>query len=271
MLARPITNDIANIDRFQIPYRIYGQGAEHLVCINGIQQSMFIWFDFVQHFSHKYKILIFDFPHQGKGRVTRGPTEVSLDEQVEILNELLKFTGFQDGLTLCSASWGGVVAASFSIRYPDKTKRLILGGIGTKPNQKMIETIAHGVTLPKENRKEIAETLIKSFGQDLPLIVKAAIIRQFERMEPDALESFYKFGSLILISEPLEKMVDLKSIACKTILLRGEKDTLIDAQDLVLLAAEIPQAEIVTIKGAGHFLHLENDKLMKTYEEILCS
>jgi pimeloyl-ACP methyl ester carboxylesterase len=126
----------------------------------------------------------------------------------------------------------------------------------------MIETIALGIKLPMENRQEIAETLIKSFGQDLPLNVKAAIVRQFERMEPDALRSFYQHGSFILFSEPLGKMVDLKSIACKTILLRGENDTIIDSEDLILLAAEIHGAEIITIKVAGYFLNLENDKLL---------
>jgi len=270
MKSKPVTKNTTNIDRFQIPYRIYGQGTEVLVCINGIQQSMAIWADFVKRFSHQYKILLFDFPHQGKGRVMMGSQDVSLNEQVEILNVLLNTIGFGEELTLCSASWGGVVAASFTIRYPNRTKKLILAGLGTKPNQKMIDTIKLGIKLPMENRLEIAETLIKSFGQDLPLKVKAAIVRQFERMGPDALDSFYQHGSVILLSEPLGKVIDLKSIACKTILLRGENDSIIDPEDLILLAAEIPGAVIITIKGAGHFLHLENDKLMETYEDILC-
>jgi pimeloyl-ACP methyl ester carboxylesterase len=271
MPVKSATKNIINIGRFQIPYRVYGQGSEALVCINGIQQSMAIWLDFVQRFSHQYKILLFDFPHQGKGRVIFGSQDVSLDDQVEILHELLMMTGFKKDLTLCSASWGGVVAASFTIRYPNRIKKLILAGLGTKPNQKMIETITCGMKLPTENRREIAETLIKSFGQDLPENVKAAIVRQFEHMEPHVLESFYQHGAFILSSEPLEKVIDLKRIVCKTILLRGEYDTIIDSEDIDLLAAEIPGAEIRTIKGAGHFLHLENDKLMDTYEEILRS
>jgi len=271
MSTKTVTKNIINIDRFQIPYRIYGEGSEVLVCINGIQQSMAIWLDFVQRFSSKYKILLFDFPNQGKGRVMLGSSDLSLSEQVEILNEFLTAAGFEEELTLCSASWGGVVAASFTIRYPHRTKKLILAGLGTKPNQRMIEIITIGMKLPIENRQEIAETFIKSFVQDLPLYVKTSIVRQFERMEPEALDSFYQHGSLILSSEPLGKVIDLKSISCKTILLRGEHDTIIDPEDLDLLAAEIPGAEIRTIRGAGHFLHLENDKLMDTYEDILRS
>lgn len=269
MSAKPVTKNTVNIDRFHIPYRIYGQGSEVLVCINGIQQSMAIWLDFVQRFSAKYKILLFDFPHQGKGRVNSGSQDVSLSEQVEILNALLNAAGLENELTLCSASWGGVVAASFTIRYPARTKKLILAGLGTKPNQRMIETIKLGTQLPMENRREIAETLISGFGQDLPLKVKTSIISQFERMDPDALKSFYQHGTFILASQPLEKVIDLKRIACKTILLRGENDTIIDSKDLILLAAAIPGAEVRTIKGAGHFLHLENDKLMDTYADIL--
>lgn len=260
------------IGRFRIPYRVYGQeGSETLVCINGIQQSMAIWLDFVQRFSHQYRILLFDFPHQGKGCVISGPQEVSLNEQVDILDQLLTATGFNEELILCSASWGGVVAASFTIHHPKRTKKLILAGIGTKPNQRMIETITNGMKLPMENRREIAETLIESFGENLPDGVKTVITRQFERMESDTLGSFYKHGSFILASEPLQKVIDLKRITCRTILLRGEHDTIIDSDDLNLLAAEIMGAEVRTIKGAGHFLHLENDKLMDTYEDILRS
>ena len=271
MSAKPVTKNITKINRFQIPYRIYGQGSKVLVCINGIQQSMAIWLDFAHRFSRKYKILLFDFPHQGKGRVILGSADVSLSEQVEILNQLLKITGIKEKLILCSASWGGVVAASFTIRYPKRTKKLILAGLGTKPNQKMIETITLGSKLPKENRLEIAETLINSFGQDLPLKAKDAIINQFKRMDLEALGAFYQHGTFILSCKSLEKVIDLKSIACKTILLRGENDTIIDSEDLVLLASEIPGAEIRTIKGAGHFLHLENDKLLDAYEDILRS
>ena len=271
MSPKPITKNITNIGRFQIPYRLYGQGSEVLVCINGIQQSMAIWSDFVHRFSHKHKILLFDFPHQGKGRVISGSQDVSLNEQVEILNELLSIVRIEEKVTLCSASWGGVVAASFTIRHPHRTQKLILAGLGTKPNQKMIETITRGLKLSMENRLDIAETLINGFGQDLPVKVKDTIINQFERMDEKALGSFYQHGTFILSCKPLEKVIDLKSITCKTILLRGENDTIIDSEDLVLLASEIAGAEIRTIKGAGHFLHLENDKLMDTYEDILRS
>lgn len=267
----PVTKNFITIDRFQIPYRIYGQGPEVLVCLNGIQQSMAIWLDFVHRFSNNYKILLFDFPHQGKGRVIFGPEDVSLSEQVMILNELLKVVGIQEKMTLISASWGGVVAASYTIHYPDQIKRLILAGLGTKPNQKMIETITLGSKIPMENRSEIAETLINGFGQDLPLKVKSAIINQFEGMDQETLSAFYQHGTFILSCESLDKVIDLKNIPCKTILLRGENDTIIDHEDLILLAAEIPDAEIRTIKGAGHFLHLENDKLLDIYEDILCS
>ena len=271
MSVKPCVKTIVELGRFLIPYRVYGHGGEILVCINGIQQSMAIWGEFVQRFSHNFTILLFDFPHQGKGRVAKGPSDVSLSEQVEILNNLIKAAGIKNKLTLISASWGGVVAASYAITHPQHIKRLILAGLGTRPNKKMVETITRGTKLPMQNRREIAETLISGFGQDLPLNVKAAIVSQFERMDPAALESFYRHGEFVLSAGPLSDVIDLKSINCKTILLRGENDTIIDSDDLDFLASEIPGAQVRTIKGAGHFLHLENDKLMDTYADILSS
>ena len=97
------------VDRFLIPYRIYGDKGDHIVCLNGVQQSMAMWQSFVSRFSNQYRIVLFDFPNQGKGKVLSGAATVTLDEQVNILKTLLETTKSNKNLTLCTASWGGVV------------------------------------------------------------------------------------------------------------------------------------------------------------------
>ena len=77
--------DQLHINRFVVPYRVYGNSGPHLVCLNGIQQSMAMWNSFVRRFSSNYRIVLFDFPGQGKGHVLSGSTKTSLEEEVEIL------------------------------------------------------------------------------------------------------------------------------------------------------------------------------------------
>ena len=54
-------------------------------------------------------------------------------------------------------------------------------------------------------------------------------------------------------------------------LLHGENDVIIDAEDVRSLAAQIAHAEMRTIKGVGHFRHLEKEEILDVYEEVLAS
>ena len=267
----PRTKTALKMDRFVIPYRVYGEGVHSLVFINGIQQSMAMWQSFVRRFCRHYRIVIFDFPYQGKGRIVSGSVDMTLDEQVDVLGAVVNAAGIDDRLTICSASWGGVIAAGYAVRHPKRVQRLILASMGTRPNKKMTEMITQGTQVFPQNGAGVAETLIQSFGQDLPPAMKNKIAAQFQRMSGEALQAFCRHGRWVLSIGELGKAVDVSKIKCKTILLHGENDTIIDADDVKVLATQIPRAELKIIKGVGHFLHLEKEDLLDVYDEILAS
>ncbi len=269
--ARPPSKGNLRVQRFVVPYRVYGEGESTVVFINGIMQSMAMWHSLVRRFSRSYRIVIFDFPNQGSGRVVTGSFTLSLEEQVDILAAVIDAAGGGDKLTVCSASWGGVVAMVFAVRYPQRIKRLILASMGTRPNQKMIETITKGLEMPTVNRSEVAETLIESFGQDLPAAMKNKIMRQFERMGAEELAAFCQHGIMLLSVRELGKVVDVSKIQCQTILVHGENDAIVDLEDVRFLASQIPHSEMKVIKNVGHFLHLEKDELLEVYAEILAA
>jgi pimeloyl-ACP methyl ester carboxylesterase len=251
--------------RFVIPYRIYGKSGDVLICVNGIQQSMAMWHSFVRRFSKDYKIILFNFPSQGKGRIVSGSSYVSLEEQIEILDAVIKAGGIKDNFTICSAS------ASYAAKYSQRVKKLILASLGSRPNEKMIETIKKGAEIPSGNRTDMAKTLIESFGQDLPDSVKSRIISQFKQMSQEELQAFYQHGLFVISTSKISNVVDLSKIKCRTILLNGEKDTIIDLADVKFLASQIPNSEIRIIKGVGHFLHLEREELLDVYANIFSS
>lgn len=269
--VRPPIKGKLSVQRFVVPYRVYGGGECTLVFINGIMQSMAMWHTFVRRFSQSYRIVIFDFPNQGSGRVVAGSVELSLEEQVDILDAVINAAGGEDRLTVCSASWGGVVALAYAARHPQRLQRLILASMGTRPNQKLIEIITKGLEMPTEDRLQVAEILIESFGQDLPAAMKNKIVSQFQRMSSEALQTFSQHGSMVLSIRELGKVVDVSKIRCKTILLHGEKDAIVDVEDVRFLASQMPHSEVKVIKDVGHFLHLEKDELLDVYEDILAS
>ncbi len=267
----PPTKGKLTIQRFVVPYRVYGAGEYTLVFINGVQQSMAMWHSFVRRFSRSYRIVLFDLPNQGAGRIVTGSVDLSLDEQVDILAAVIDATGGTDPLTVVSASWGGVIAMAYAVRHPQRLKSLILASMGTRANQKMIDMISQGLQSPVKDPLEVAETLIEGIGQDLPAAMKNKIVSQFQNMGPDAFRAFLQHGSTVLSVRELGKVVDVSKIQCKTILLHGKNDTIVDFDDVRNLASQIPRSELRVIENVGHFLHLEKEELLDVYEEILAA
>ncbi len=266
--SRAIKGEV-KMKRFVIPYRLYENEGDHIVCLNGVQQSMAMWQSFIFRFSPQYRIVVFDFPNQGKGRILSGSPSVILDEQVEILYQVLKTTRVSRDFTLFAASWGGVVAVAFASKYPHVVKRLMLGSLGSKANKKMIETIKRGFEINMENRKEMADTLIDSFGKDLPMSFKQKIINQFCTMSEENLRTFYEHGLSVISTKEISNVVHLENIKARTTLINGQNDEIIDLEDIKFLASQIPNCEIKIIKNVGHFLHLEREEVLDIYQEIL--
>lgn len=258
-----------SVQRFVIPYRVYGSGETSLVFLNGIQQSMAMWHSFVCRFSDRFRLVLFDFPNQGTGRVVEGPADLTLDEQVDILSAVIDATGDDGRLTVCSASWGGVVALAYAERHPEKLQNLILASIGTKANQKLVEMITKGLEMPVKDRFELAKSIIENFGRDLPPAMKSRIVNQFERMDMPAFQAFLQHGLNVLAVKDLDKVVDVSKVQCKTVLVYGENDAIVDLDDVRFLASQMADAKVRVIKDVGHFLHLEKEALLDDYEEIL--
>lgn len=255
--------------RFQIPYRIFGRG-EDIVCLNGAQQSMAMWYSFLQRFGDSYRITLFDFPHQGRAKVDHGSCCVTLDEQVEIMQTVVAHLGIKSA-TICSASWGGVIALLFALHFPELTRMLILASFGTKPNARMKKTIIEGVNTKLQDRQKMAEVLIKSFGDSLPEMIKKQIVAQFKNMSEERIRAFSEHGLSVIFHDSLDKIVPLSKIDKRTIILYGEEDKIIDIEDVKSLTHKMPDCQVRVIPGVGHFLHLEDEKVFKIYEEILLS
>ncbi len=63
--------------------------------------------------------------HRGQGRSARGPRETyTLENNVEDLEALRDYLGL-DKIVLLGASYGGMVALSYAVRYPENVSHLL--------------------------------------------------------------------------------------------------------------------------------------------------
>ena len=85
--------------------------------------------------SRKLQLVYFD--HRGQGRSARGPKETyTLDNNVEDMEALRQYLGL-DQIVLLGSSYGGMVALSYAVRYPQNISHLIV--IATAANYRFLE------------------------------------------------------------------------------------------------------------------------------------
>jgi pimeloyl-ACP methyl ester carboxylesterase len=258
------------VGRFLIPYRLFGRGDRILVCVNGAQQTMAAWKPVVTYFARNYRLLLFDFPGQGRARIISGSPVVDLNEQVEVLRQVLLAQPDHNGSIVAGASWGGVVVAAFASRFPEMVDKIILASFGIRVNEKLVEAIQDGQRLNgTATGEKIADVIIKYFGQHLNDTFKKKMHDQFKYITKEHLENFHAHGQLLKTTRHISEVVDLCSIKAQTLIINGALDTVMDREDVVLAAAQIANCIVKIVPGVGHFLHNESDDVLEIYRDFL--
>src|ERR1700754_749139 len=104
---------VVQTGRFEVPTAIAGGTGPLIVGVNGAQQTMGSWRALVKFFVPRgWRVLLFDFPGQGRGRIIDGGPDVSLDEQVEITRAVIDSISPAAPVNLIGGSWGAVVGAA---------------------------------------------------------------------------------------------------------------------------------------------------------------
>lgn len=256
-------------DRFMIPYRVYGEAAKTMICVSGAQQTMAIWKSCVSYFSPDHRVVVFDLPGQGRSKTLSGEPAVTLAEQVDVLRRVIDVTKAKRPLHIASASWGTIVAAAFASRFPTAVDKVILGGFGIKPSKEMKKVIKDGQRLYDENRGDLVGRLIVDrFGHNIPASYKGRIIDQFRCMDRDKFLAFYAHCDFVESSGDINDLINLQNIKAKTLIVNGEKDAILDLEDVEVASQQIPDCEVKIIPDVGHFLHFERSDILGIYREF---
>lgn len=259
-----------NLGRFIVPYRIYGEAKETIVCVSGAKQTMAAWRSFISHFVADYSVVVFDLPGQGRAQILSGNHGISFEEQIDVLHNVINTTNRNGKVILAAASWGTIVSAALAARHPDLIDTLMLGSFGAKPNKVIVEVIREGQRLFNENKtEEIAPLMIRKFAQHIPETQKNQIVAQFSDMSREQFLSFYEHCEFVEKATDIEDFVDLSSIKAKTLIVSGEFDAILDQNDIVEASSRIPDCIYKMIPGAGHFLHWERPDILNTYSAFL--
>jgi pimeloyl-[acyl-carrier protein] methyl ester esterase len=237
-----------HVDHYKFAGR--GEGGAPLVLIHGWGMHGGMWRGVAELLVQHFDVYAVDLPGHGAS----APLDTfTLDRVVEQLA-----AQFDEPLAVCGWSLGGLVALRWALQYPQQVERLVM--VASTPCFVRLEDWKYALSV--EILEEFATNLQKNYAMTLKRFLSLqmrgselerevlAVLRDglFSRGEPDL--AALQAGLEILRGS--DQRAALPTLRQATLVLAGERDTLIPHQATQYLADRIPKGRLVTIKGAAH-------------------
>ena len=229
---------------------VSGEGDPVFLCLHGLVDDLSIWDRLAPGLGHRGTVVRYDQRGHGDAGAPPGPyTRGDLASDAIAVLDHFEF----DRAVLVGHSMGGIMAMTAALNYPDRVSGLVLIGTTSQANAKSAAWyskiadagIADGIV-------GLARTI---YGPDSERSITgdpvgiAEVTRTLEQLHPDPLTPH------------------LGQVQCRALLVVGEHDPL-GAKATDICASALPDATIVRVDGAGHWVHVSNpDVILSAYDE----
>jgi len=238
--------------------RITGQG-KWLTLIHGAGDNLEAWWLQVPVFSRHYRVLTYDVRGYGQ---TETPAEgYSNDTLVQDLYELLKALSIRETYVL-GYSMGGRVALGLALNHPEMIKALIMANSGVAPIQRNQEEMQAMMKL-RQQRLELVEK------HGLEPIMDESTAMVFSPGWPEKNKAVIEqYKKIRLKNDPKAYIVAMRAMAwgapqpdvsvikCPTLIIAGEKDTLMGAES-AKEGQKLIRGSQLKIMATGHAAYIE--------------
>ena len=247
----------------KLHFRSFGAG-EPLIILHGVFGSSDNWQTLGKVFAEKFHVFLLDLRNHGKSPHS---DEFSYDVMVADVIELMSDQGLNQAHIL-GHSMGGKVAMHLATKYPAKVKKLLIVDSAPKyypPHHQQIFDGFHAVNLNSiKSRKDADDQMAK--------VIQSFGVRQFILKNLDRSPSGFSWKLNI---KAIEKSIEEVGAGFEneahfngnTLFIAGSKSDYILNEDHDQIKSYFPEASIITVDGAGHWVHAEKPEALK--EEVL--
>ena len=243
-----------------LTYTEAGTGTP-LLLLHAFPLSRAMWKQDVELFAALTRVIAPDLP--GFGGSSRQP-QPSIAAMAQVASGLLDELHIKEPVIVAGLSMGGYVAFEFLRQFPKRVRAL--GLFSTRA--------AADSPQQREGRMKLAEQL-KASGVELlmtstlPKLIgltstasRPAVVSQVEKFiraaSPDGV-----IDSLHAMAERRDSQPLLSGIRCPVLIVAGDEDALVPAQESRAMAQAIPGAKLEIIPQAGHLVNLEQPEIFQ--------
>jgi pimeloyl-ACP methyl ester carboxylesterase len=242
-------------DGTTIYYEVWGRG-EPLLFLSGLATDLRIWACQRMVFGRRYRCIAVD--NRGSGRSGKPEGPYTLEQMAADAVAVLDAEGVGRAHVV-GHSMGSYVAQVLAVEHPDRVRTLTLAGTACRHQPWRLELLARWQETARTQGVHawarrafpwlLGPRTAWTFGLFINLLWP--IILQ---------QPAHAFDSQIaaLIGAPEDAPARLAGVEVPTLVVCGSRDTLTTPADAAEVAAAIPGARAVVLKGAGHGLMLES-------------
>jgi len=245
------------INATRIYYTDLGKTATTpVVLIHGFPFSHEMWNPQIEVLNSNFRVVAYDVRGHGKSEVGDGQYTIELfvDDLIALLDHLQIRK-----VVLCGLSMGGYIALRAIERNPERVLALVL--CDTMAEADSNETKVRRATtirnVKKDGVRAFAEGFLKSVFAPQSFISKPDDVELIKR----TIESNSPLGicgTLLAMAGRTDTTSALAKISVQTLILVGERDTLIPPSKSQAMHDKIPNSKLHIISNAAHLSNLEN-------------
>jgi esterase len=253
-------------------YRKMGKGKP-LIILHGLYGSSDNWYTIGKHLSDHHEVFLVDLRNHGYS--PHHPVH-TYDALKDDLHEFIVQHALYKPVLL-GHSMGGRVAMFFTAMHPKLAEKIIVVDISPcsyHTDHHPSETMQHATIIRALQSLDITKlTSRKDADEQLAEKIKSTVIRQFllKNLKTDNAKNYYWCLNLNALEKGLQGIyIGLDTIRISSgipmdmpaLFIRGQLSGYIGDTDLDCIKRYYKNAAIVTIPGAGHWLHAEKPELL---------
>ena len=243
--------------------RTLGQGKP-LVILHGLFGSSDNWQSLALRFAPFFEVHLLDLRNHGRSPWSDKHTYESMVSDVREYFDQHQLSK----AILLGHSMGGKVAMAFAQNAPQLLSKLVVADMGIKAypmHHQHILSAIHAINLKAVKTRSECEKILEKYLENDG--VRMFILKNLYRNSKDSFA--WRMNVSVLEQQMPEILSALPEKECwiPTLFLRGELSNYILDQDFSSLESCFPDGQIITIKGAGHWLHAEKPE--QFFDEVM--
>ncbi len=238
----------------KLHFRTMGEGYP-LVLLHGVFGSADNLQTIGKELSNNFKVYLVDLRNHGQSPHS---DEFNYDLMAEDIEELLD-DEYIAQVNLMGHSMGGKTAMKFACSFPDRVTNLVISDIAPKyypPHHEETFNGFRSINLNSITSRKDAEDFMKDHIEDLN--IRQFILKNLTRNG----QGFRWKVNLDVIEENEENLTESlgsgDSFDGATLFIRGSESPYILDEDMREIRFHFPNSELVTIQGAGHWVHADS-------------